>query len=363
MSFELPKIPDFEPFFDSAWTPPGDALPSIMVDEKDKEHRIPVGLRRYRLIDADTYHGLRHCLSSSVVKKGSTPASLLHALMQGGGDPAAEDKNDRESGLEGKTLGTLIHWACLEPEMIDNIRDYVVKSPTIGLATDKAAECRRDNPGKLVVSGAHIDQARACCEAIRAHPLAQKYLSEGSLRECSGFYRFGDSAKVWCKWRPDFMPLDNSFIGDVKSTKVDLSEDNYVLSWVRECFNMGYFHQAAWYLTMHELLTGIRVPKWVWIITSTAPSTKRGLPHAAVITCTFLQKGEPKYDKSKGAIVMPRMGLEPDSVGTIQKFISCAQETIAHLRAGKTIETLAMLRKFWPCREYDEPEDIGIYDA
>jgi len=274
---------------------------------------------------------------------------MLHSLME-------DDRDHYKSAAsaEAFTIGTLTHWAVLEPEKILNIRDHVVECETAGLATQKAAKQRADNPGKLLVTGEHLLKAVGLMRAVRMQAEAEELMKRPGVNERSGFI-FVDG--VWRKWRPDRLLLDGTRIIDVKTTRLEsLCGPRGVQQWESECWKFGYWLQAAWYLHHHELLTGIRPNAFTFIAVSTAEPF-----HCRCFTMSNFAPDHPMYPGSALQRARQAIGLEigegPDKLTV---FRDCAEQTIAARKRGQNLSP-ELLRALWPAEENETTgPEIGL---
>lgn len=328
----MKPLPDFAPYFDRAAVLPG--APASAATH--------IG-RKYRTVEAATYHAWP-AVNAGLLKE-PTAAHMLHSLR--------EEENDHyasAAGAEALTVGTLTHWATLEPEKIHDFNSHIVLCPTKGLATKEAASVRAANPGKLLVGPEHARIAYALREAIEAHHEARELLSQPGLREASGFL-FEDG--LWRKWRPDFLPLDHSAIIDVKSTRVELAGDYGKQCWIRECWSNGYWGAAAWYLHHHEQLTGMRPARWIWIAVSKCEPF-----YARVFTMENVRPDNPLYAQSMLCRARQMIGL--DGASRLTAFVDSASRTRTAAENGTKLDART-LRQLWEANENEAPgPEIGF---
>lgn len=329
------RLPHFAAFFD-----PGASLPGTP-DKDFKGYRLGVSEDDYRPSPG---------INVSILK-GATPCDMLHEFTK----PPKEEWTG--SGAYAKTLGTFAHWIALEPWKMADLNKYTELCVTDGLATKKAMEQRAVNPGKMLVTPELLDDAMACMRAVKANPLALSILQPEGIRvatEAAG-YVFDTELGVRRKWKVDVLPEFGDYMADVKTTRTDGSKQ----AWERECYNFGYYLQAAWYLDCHELLTGQRLKWFYWIVITTEAPFK-----CRVVAFRNMRSGNPLYDeKSKLRWARLSLGLEPpdnlpDS-GKFQQsrlatFIQAAQET-AELQAQQVDLTEEKLRLLWPAFENEDP--------
>jgi hypothetical protein len=320
-------VKDFQPYFDAA---------------SRVAAFTPARLRNYYDIPEDQYHALPAVSASTL--KPTTPGHMLDQLTT-----PEVDVYDAPARAESFTMGRLAHWAALEPHKLDpsNHPEWMVASPTDGLGTKAARATRDANPGKLLVTPDHIAKAAALLRAIRGHAEAQHWLTIPALNEASGVIR---SNGFWRKWRTDRIALDHSAVIDVKTTRHNVAGQRGVRQWVSECWERGYWIQAAWYLHHHELATGFRPARFVFVVVSTtAPFHARAfevenVPHDAA-------HYHPDMPLAKARRIL---GLDPGEEGItrLDMFLRSARETAAEQAAGRPL-TPEILRQLWPITEDD----------
>ena len=302
----------------------------------------PAKLRNYYTIPEEDYHRI-HAVSASTLK----PATAGHMLDQL--TTPEVDVYDNDSRAEAFTMGRLAHWAALEPHKLDpaNHLEWMVACPTSGLGTKGARSTRDSHPGKLLVTPEHIAKAAALLRAIRGHDEAQRWLTIPAANECSGVVRAGG---VWRKWRCDRVAFDHSVIVDVKTTRHNVAGARGVRKWISECWDMGYFLQAAWYLHHHELATGFRPARFVFVVVST------GAPyHARAFECENVHPDAAHYHRDMPLAKARRiLGLDAsdDGITRLDMFLKSARETATEQQAGRPL-TPEILRQLWPITEDD----------
>jgi hypothetical protein len=175
---------------------------------------IRFGLSRsaYDAVDAEHFSVLKHFRK--------TAAHYLHAKQAGFKD------------TKSKSGGRAAHVATLEPEKFD--AEYVVY---LGERRGNAwKEFQAANAAREILTETEADLARAIAKAVRADPIASKYLRDGHA-EASMFWEAGGFK---CKGRIDYAsPLA---LVDLKITK-DASPEGFG----REVWNYQSHVQAAWY--------------------------------------------------------------------------------------------------------------------
>jgi len=299
---------------------------------------VPAAVKGYRTVEAANYHAWP-ALNASLLKEPSA-CHLLHHLCEPETDHFAAP-----SRAEAFTVGTLVHWACLEPDKIKNYPLHMVLCETDGLGTKAAQRQRLANPGKLLVTAQHIEQAQALRRAVWMQSEAAQLLKRPGVNELSGF---SFHAGIWRKWRPDRVLLDGTRMIDVKTTRVELVGKRGIMDWERECWKMGYFLQAAWYLFHHELATGVRPNAFTFVAVCS------GEPHhARCFTLENFPSDHPLYTGSALQKARQLLGLEEGAdVDRVAVFTDAARQTIAAVQSGQEL-TPELLRTLWAAEEHE----------
>lgn len=331
------KLPSFSAYFDRS-VPIGERISKGYLREPDQTYR------QFPAVNAS-------------MLKSATPAEMLESIT--GSEPGQYDSESRAAAL---TEGTLLHCAVLEPWKFGIGNDpwgkprswdeFFVESPTQGLATAKATKVREENPGKLLIKPEHLTTMQKAAEAIRWNPAAAEILAQPAMTEASG-YAFDLSAGVRLKWRVDFMPLapETNDIVDVKTTSAPLYK------FEDECWKFGYFIQAAFYLHCHELLTGYRPEKFIFIAVTKSPPYMSRVFHVQ-----NLPEAHPLYTGSALQKARDRIGIGSNQSGRLERlasFITSASDTAAAQERGIDLPA-SELRKLWPAYENEDPQLIGL---
>lgn len=180
--------------------------------------REKVSMAEYLAIDAVSSHDLRTASRSM--------AHYHYRLTHPDGDTKAMQ------------IGRALHWAILEPELF-SVR--VVVSQYENYRTNEAKLWRDTEEGKgnVVVSKDEHDELCQMRQSVREHPrFTEVFAAEAyevtalSRHTATGLLR---------KARFDWIPKGN-FLADIKTT-VDASPDGFP----KQAWNLGYFHQLAYY--------------------------------------------------------------------------------------------------------------------
>ena len=173
-------------------------------------------------------------------------------------------ENPREQ-TDSMLLGSVVHKLVLEPQ--DFGSEFAVipdcdRRTKDGKAVYKAF-CDALQDGVAAVPGDVYRQAQAMADAVKAHPVAAKLLTDGKAEESY----FWEQDGIKCSCRPDWMRNDGLVV-DLKTTK-DASPDGFQKS----AYNFRYYVQAWWYIHGLRLL-GIDATEFIFIaVESAAPYT------------------------------------------------------------------------------------------
>jgi hypothetical protein len=176
---------------------------------------------RYDAIEAEHFSNLKHI--------GRSPLHYLHAKNHGTKDTAS------------KKRGRAGHVATLEPDRF--AAEYVVyPGERRGKKWD---EFEAAHAGREILTEKEAAQAQAIAAAVRADPVAAKYL-QGGRAEVSMLWRNGGTR---CKGRIDY--LTDAALVDLKITR-DASPDGFA----RESWEYKSHVQASWYGDAFAQLAG-----------------------------------------------------------------------------------------------------------
>lgn len=180
----------------------------------------------YREIDAvsNTYLGkLKHCPANARVPDTDSPE---------------------------KILGRAFHTYILEHESF--AREYVVAPSTNRRKKNGRAEWAEfaiENIGKTILPEEDMTLIQEMYIAVHKHPTAMELLNQGE-REQTIIWQ-DEETGLWCKCRPDQMPLFAGTLADLKST-ADASEQGFR----RQVLAHGYYRQDAMYREGIACVTG-----------------------------------------------------------------------------------------------------------
>lgn len=164
--------------------------------------------------------------------------------------------------------GRATHMACFEPERFR--AECVVFEGKVRRGKEWEAFVERNPDAEILTEAIHSD-AIAMSKAVLACAMAQPFISGGQ----------GEVTLAWthttpavaaipgysfeCKGRLDFIPLKSALV-DLKSTR-----DASPQAFGRQCAQLGYVTQAAWYHDAYRAITGEARAYYLVAVESTAP--------------------------------------------------------------------------------------------
>ena len=113
-------------------------------------------------------------------------------------------------------------------------------------AAKEDVQAARD-AGKVPISRADYERAKAAADAVRSHPLAARLLSNGAPEQ--SMYAQDKETGVWMRGRADW--ITGGIICDLKTAKKPNPDE-----WRRQAASFDYALQAAWYQTIYQAITG-----------------------------------------------------------------------------------------------------------
>lgn len=203
----------------------------------------------------EQYNSLARVNFSKAKEMARSPEHYAHSLTSD-----SPDTNPRK-------LGRVTHLAVLEPEQFASGVEVWEGGTRRGNAWE---DFKAANEGKELVTQAEYFAAAAIGKAVRAHPIAGKYVN-GGRGEVSLLWTHKAAAAAglpaWdldCKARLDY--LAPTFIADLKVVR-DASPDGFG----RACCNYRTFTQAAVYHDAVLALTGKSLPYYLLAVESSPP--------------------------------------------------------------------------------------------
>jgi hypothetical protein len=197
-------------------------------------------------------------VNASLLKK-PTPLHAKHAM------------DDDDGASEALSIGDALHKAVLEPDAFDNhFDDFYMFSPTNGLDTKAAIECRIMNPGKILLSPEHVDKIKAMRDAVYRHNLAAHLLEKCDQRELSGVAADKDLGIIR-KIRIDACQGIGTPGEEWSPYLVDIKTTRNIVHFQRDIRDYAYDIQAAYYLDTDAMITGKPRPNFIFIAVSNVP--------------------------------------------------------------------------------------------
>ena len=174
----------------------------------------------------------------STTLKAIAQKSVVHALSQ------------TITQSESMALGSALHTLILDPETFSS--EFLV-APKVDKRTkagrEEWAKFQEAAQGKTIINEEQLETVNGMARNILSHTEASKFLSGGEA-EASYFAECPETG-LMLKCRPDFVNK-NSLI-DLKTTR-----DASISGFSKACANFYYHVQAAFYLDVYELATGIK---------------------------------------------------------------------------------------------------------
>lgn len=204
-------------------------------------------------IDRTDYDQVQAVNFSRLKNIGRSPAHYLAALK------GAVTETDE------MRLGRAVHLAIFEPKIFEKCVVRWEGKVRNGKAWE---EFEADHCGELILTAKQHADCLELSAAVRRHPLAKPYLTEGASEVTLRWdlEKTADGFPGWkfpCKGRVD--RLTPNFIADVKTT-FDAEPEHFAKS----AWNLDYAVQGAWYVDGHKAITGRRLP-YVLIVVEKEP--------------------------------------------------------------------------------------------
>lgn len=265
------------------------------------------------------YHSRPEISSHDLGRILEAPAKYLHG------------KSHPKDPTPAMRLGTLVHTAVLEPELLESSvvvmpddaparptsRQRFAKKPS----PETVAACmwwdafEQETLGKDIINADERSLLDAMHDAVRAHRAASGLLTKGGNTEASCFW-IDEATGVKRRMRADRLVARMNLILDLK-TGIDVSPDGFA----RAVANFGYHRQAAYYIDGMRAVTGedwrmafVGVEKdaphlvAVYVLTDAAVEQGRQENAAGLATAArCIESGEwPGYSDQVVALDLPR---------------------------------------------------------
>ncbi len=210
---------------------------------------------QYRTMPEDEYNAAPAVRSSLL--KFRTLAEMRHS-MSIPGEPR-----------EHFAIGTILHAIVLEPwkfaaDQLDKHFQVFSETKTLGVKAIAAWDRTRH-----LVTPEMIETALRLAKGLATCDMLKNLLGGEGMREAS-LIGFDPINNVRRKIRVDYLPMRHKngrieygpYLLDIKTSS------SHPADFPDECWRFGYFLQAAYYLDTHELLTGHRPKRFVWLVVS-----------------------------------------------------------------------------------------------
>lgn len=169
-------------------------------------------------------------------------------------------------------IGSLLHSALLEPATLDKYVIWDGPARNTGPGKEAWAEFQAFNAGRIIIDAKKEEtfakdfpRLRGMADAIRANPIAARYIEAPGESELSGIWRA--PCGLLCKCRLDLLRTveDRPTIVELKSTA-----DARRFIFGKKIANFGWHFQAAAYCESHEVIRG-ETPDHVMIVVEQEP--------------------------------------------------------------------------------------------
>lgn len=159
-------------------------------------------------------------------------------------------------------IGTSTHLLVLEPH------DYRRRISIIPFDDYKKTEAQRAKLAAYALEKIPLlpweeESIRAMREALRAHPVSKHLFSDGGLVPAMierSIFWVDEETGIWCKARPDFLPVNRAYLVDLKTTTSANPR-----RFAEDIYGWGYHQQAAWYLDGIEAQWGERPERFAFV--------------------------------------------------------------------------------------------------
>lgn len=232
---------------------------------------------------------------------GASPLHYWHKYLNPDREP--------EEPTPAKILGTAIHTAILEPDLVAST---MIESPLfdrrtkVGKAEWEAFSA--EHQGKIILSAEDYDSVIKIRDAVHRHPVAAGLLRGGRAEQ--SFYAIEPETGELIKCRTDYMHDSGAMIVDVKST-----EDASPVEFGKSSANYRYTVQPAWYHRVLDAAFGEHPQDWVFLAVEKKPPHAIGIyfvePDQLERAHIAAQRDFEKIVACKRAGSWPDYGVEP----------------------------------------------------
>lgn len=167
-------------------------------------------------------------------------------------------------------FGNVLHIMLLEPENFDS---KVIVSSVKGRTTKTFIDEQIQNPDKIVITEAELDQARVMKLSALANPMFKRILDSQGKGEQSIVVN-DKERDIDLKIRVDWLIDSVALACDVKTTS-DIEEWRSDKSWINPLFKFGYGYTASFYLHAMSIHYGKDINEYVFPIIQKSASLGR----------------------------------------------------------------------------------------
>lgn len=215
----------------------------------------------------------------STTLKGIASKSILHAFQERTQTPSM-------------ILGGAIHCAILEPERFG--LEYAI-APECDKRTKEGKEIWANfsarNANKTILTQDQIEDILGMKRTVTNHPIANMMLTGGEAEY--SYYATNEEFKLPVKCRPDY--VKNGSLIDLKTTQ-DASFEGFA----RQIGQFGYHLQAAYYIDVYNLATGLNHPDEFFLV-----AVENKAPYAVAVyklDSMHIEAGRVAYKKAMGKL-------------------------------------------------------------
>lgn len=182
-------------------------------------------------------HGLKTISYDEYAATPGVSATTLDYMRRSPAHGRAYELGQIERETDSLSLGKVVHYACLEPDLVE--KTYSVKPEGMNFATKEGKAWRAEQGERPIISHDTMQTALRCRDSVHRNPVARALLSQG-LAEQSLFIE-DDGLTRKCRF--DYVSLSGNTIPDVKTTR-----DASPAEFEKAVFRYQYWIRGAYYL-------------------------------------------------------------------------------------------------------------------
>ena len=174
------------------------------------------------------------------------------------------DRQNPPAPSEALTVGSAAHEWLLEGDTWPQRHTVLPEDFNGRTNAGKELVAAIEADGKRAVKFEDFEAIKAMVAALKAHEYAYAAFQNGRP-EMSMFWRDPELG-IWCRARPDWLPLAGGIVADYKTTRS--AEPEYLS---RAMFDLGYHQQAEWYLSGVRALDLYETPRFLLVFQEKTP--------------------------------------------------------------------------------------------